>query len=149
MAEPANIVKFKTQALRALAYLYDRHPQPQLLTFEQVLGPGGKTLNDMDTDWFGTAADPDVTFAVDTIQWLLRHGYIEGEAHQCGAFPAGLNPRSWAALDRPDPLAPSRTLGTSLSAWAKDAVADTAKSGASAGAGMVLNAIAKAVGLPL
>ncbi|MFG1414020.1 hypothetical protein V5G24_23245 [Xanthobacter sp. VTT E-85241] len=147
MNEPDNILRFKAQTLHALGKLYAAHPRRQFLLFSDLFGEGGPTLAAFEAE-FSETPDPRVQEGIETIRWLLRHGYIDGAAHQFGARDAGLTPKAWASLDKPDPLDPSTSMGAKVVAWAKGAASEGSKAGASALGSAAIAAIGKSLGVP-
>ena len=134
MPVPENIVQFHAQALKIFGALYLAHPRAVYIDPEFVYG---RDTDDRD----------EIEFAQGTIRYLVENGYVNAES--VGDYDElRLNARSWAALDKPNPLEPTQSIGQSASRWAKDAASSAGKDGVSALGGIALKTVAMALGLP-
>lgn len=121
MDEPKNILEFKQMSGRILGSLYAVHPRAIFIDPESFF----------DAD----ISDDEDTLFYDTVSYPSENGYLtktDKNSH------IRLNDRSYAILEKPDPLAPKEPIGKTLSVWAKEATSETAKAGLTQAAGAAL-----------
>jgi len=119
-AEPENIRRFNDLAARILAHLYDRFPEPVVLSPEPFVG-NAFTDND--------ALSEDARFFVNTVRRLTDFGLIQGEPIDFGLMDARLTSEGLRTLDAvPTSLAGQETLGQRLITAAREASADARSS---------------------
>lgn len=134
MAEPENIEQFKVMAGRILAALYSTHPRAQ--DFDPSLVFGGNVVPDTD----------DEELFEETVNSLVENGYII--IVQKGYLR--LLDKAYETLQKPNPLDPKKSIGSTLVGWAKDATTKAAKDASSkivaAALTMLFQAISSASG---
>lgn len=128
MSEPDNISIFKQMTGLILGKLYSNHPVE--LQGEAHVFFGNTVPDDEEVDIFDS-----------TVSYLVRCGYV----HQDKQYFLQLTDKAWEAMQKKDPLAPSKSIGKSLSDWVKDASSDTAKDGLKKLAPVALTTLYKAI----
>ncbi len=128
--EPVHIVKFKEMAGFVLGRLYEIHPED--ISFDAASFYGNDVPSDQDEELFSN-----------TVNYLVRNGYV----HQDSNFYLQLTSASWDVLQKPNPLLPTETLGSSLMNWAKEAASDVGKGFAGKSVDVALRAVALAIGV--
>ena len=127
--EPIHIVRFKEMAGFILGRLYEEHPAA--LQFEASEFYQNDVPSDEDAELFDN-----------TVNYLVRNGYV----HQDSQYFLQLTSAAWDVLQKPNPLLPVETVGSSLMKWGKDATSDVAKGLAGKTVDAALSAVAVAIG---
>lgn len=130
MTEPDNIIKFHAMALTILGKLYSVHPKDMAFDVESFFG------NDV-------PSDEEADRFEDTANYLLENGYL---THTQIGFR--LNGKSWAVLSKPDPLQPTKSIGSTIAAWVSDTGSTIAKEATVALGQTALKTMGAAIGLP-
>lgn len=130
MSEPNNIVEFHRMTLMILGKLYAVHPSD--IDFDASSFFENEVPSEEEAELFENTAN-----------YLLENGYLTRT--QIGFR---LNAKAFAVLQKPDPLHPSKSLGSSLAAWGAD-TASTAGKEATVALGLnALKTMGAALGLP-
>lgn len=127
--EPEHIVRFKEMAGFILGRLYEEHPGD--LAFEAA-------------DFYLNAvpSDDDTALFEKTVLYLVRNGYV----HQDRQMYLQLTSASWDVLQKPNPLLPVETVGSSLMKWGRDTTSEVSKGLAGKTVESALKAVATAIG---
>ncbi|KFI24376.1 hypothetical protein CG51_18165 [Haematobacter missouriensis] len=122
MEDPENIARFKDMAGRLLGALYATHPESQFADASLIFGddePSGADQNLFD----------------DTVGYLVENGYLTSIPPQ----DIRLNDRSFDVLQKPNPITPQESIGSSLATWAADTTSEIGRGVAAQAAGAALS----------
>ncbi|RVH78241.1 hypothetical protein CN203_10980 [Sinorhizobium meliloti] len=130
MSEPDNIVEFHRMTLMILGKLYSVHPEDIEFDASSIFE------NEV-------PLHEEVNLFENTANYLLENGYLTKT--QIGFR---LNAKAFAVLQKPDPLQPSKSLGSSVAAWMADTASTTGKDATVALGPNALKTMGAALGLP-
>ena len=128
MREPENITAFKEMVGRILGKLYSCHPI-------ELDGDAEVFFDDDEVD------DNEYDLFSNTVSYLARSGYLHQDKH----LYLQLTDRAWEVLQKPNPLQPSKSIGSTLYDWVKEAGSDAAKDGVKTLVPVALTALYNAI----
>jgi len=100
MSDPENIIRYKETALWVLKNLYEEHPEGVFFDVKNFFNRIDEQPGNFDA----------------TVDYLINNGYL----HSGRDFHLTLNDKSWAVLNKKNPLDPQKTIGAELASWSKD-----------------------------